>query len=297
MSQTAESPVIRSVESAPHVWQSWLQLAILVLLTALLYSRIVLALILDWANDPNYSHGFIVLPIAAWIAWRQRKRLALEPVEPSWWGLVIIFGSLALLMLGVLGAELFLSRTSLIFLCAGLLVQFRGWRFFRALLFPWAILFLTIPLPAIIFNQIALPLQFQASRLASAMLALFGVPVLREGNVIVLPSISLDVVEACSGLRSLVSLITLAVLYGYFVERRASRRILLFLAAIPIAVLANGLRIMGTGFLGEYWSPDKAEGFFHTFSGLLVFFFAFALLIGFHAVMSWLGRLKARPAL
>ena len=205
-------------------------------------------------------------------------------------------GSLGILALGVLGAELFLSRTSLVVLIAGLLVQFRGWRFFRAVIFPWAVLFLAIPLPAIIFNEIALPLQFQASRLASAILGLIGVPVLREGNVILLPSLSLDVVEACSGLRSLVSLIALAIFYGYFVERRVSRRVLLALAAIPIAVLANGLRIMGSGFLGEYWSPERAEGFFHMFSGLLIFIVSFGLLTGFHALISWLGRPAARQA-
>jgi len=296
MSDTVESPTIRGAESAPQVRWRWLQFAILAALIALLYSRIVAGLVLDWVKNPDYSHGFIVLAISAWIVWKSRRHLAVEPVEPSWLGLLIIIGSLGVLTLGALGAELFLSRTSLLFLIAGLLVQFRGWRFFRAVIFPWAVLFLAIPLPAIIFNEIALPLQFQASRLASAILGLIGVPVLREGNVILLPSLSLDVVEACSGLRSLVSLIALAIFYGYFVERRVSRRVLLALAAIPIAVLANGLRIMGSGFLGEYWSPERAEGFFHMFSGLLIFIVSFGLLAGFHALISWLGRPAARQA-
>jgi exosortase len=296
MSQTVESPTVGGTGLSPRAWGRWLRWAVLAVLIALLYSQIVSKLVLDWAHDSNYSHGFIVLPISVWIIWKNRRRLAVLAPEPSWSGLFIIIGSLALLTLGVLGAELFLSRTSLLFLLAGLLVQFRGWRFFRAVLFPWAVLFLTVPLPAIIFNEIALPLQFQASRFASAMLGLVGVPVLREGNVIVLPSLSLDVVEACSGLRSLISLIALAIFYGYFVERKMSRRILLVLAAIPIAVLANGLRIMGSGFLGEYWSPEKAEGFFHLFSGLLILFVSFSLLIGFHAFILWVGRTTARQA-
>ena len=193
-------------------------------------------------------------------------------------------------MLGVLGAENFLSRTSLLFLLAGLVIQFRGWQFFRALLFPWAVLFLMIPLPAIILNQIAFPLQFEASRLASGLLGLFGVPVLREGNIIKLPSLTLDVVQACSGLRSLVSLIAFAVMFGYFFERRVWRRVLLILAAIPIAVVANGVRIMGSGFLGQYWDPDKAQGFFHLFSGWVIFLLSLGLLAAFHSALSLLDR-------
>ena len=296
MNQTAQNPAIRTVQASSQAWRHWLQFAIIAGLIALLYGHILANLIVDWETDPNYSHGFVVLPACAWMIWRERKNLAAQVVKPSWLGIPIIVGSLGMLVLGVLGAELFLSRTSLIFLLAGLVIHFRGWRFFRSLLFPWAILFLAVPLPAIIFNQIALPLQFQASRLASAMLGLLGVPVLREGNIIRLPSLSLDVVEACSGLRSLVSLITLAAFYGYFVESRTVRRVLLVLFAIPIAVFANGLRIMGSGFLGEYWSPEKAEGFFHMFSGLLIFFVSFGLLVGCHAVMSSVGGMRLRRA-
>jgi exosortase len=289
MNHTVEHPAIKISGLMPEVTWSALQIVILLVLVAMLYTHILAALVGDWATDPNYSHGFIVLPCCGWIVWRERKRIADQVVKPSWTGLVIIIGALAMLVLGVLGAELFLSRTSFIVLLAGLIVQFRGWRFFRAVLLPWAILFLAVPLPAIIFNQVALPLQFEASRLASGMLALLGVPVLRQGNVIVLPSLTLDVVEACSGLRSLVSLITLAVFYGYFFERRNSFRALLVLAAVPIAVLANGARIMGTGLLGQYWNPEKAEGFFHTFTGVFVFFVSVALLVGFHALLSWIG--------
>jgi exosortase len=296
MNQTVESPAIRIAQAESQAWRLWLQLAILAALIALLYGRILAKLVVDWEIDPNYSHGFLVFPVCAWMVWKERKRLAGVAVRPSWLGVPIIMGSLGMLILGVLGAELFLSRASFILLVAGLVIQFRGWRFFRSLLFPWVILFLAIPLPAVVFNQVALPLQFQASRLASAMLGLLGVPVLREGNIIRLPSLSLNVVEACSGLRSLASLTTLAVFYGYFVEPRKLRRVLLVVFAIPVAVLANGLRIMGSGLLGEYWSPEKAEGFFHTFSGFMIFFASFGLLVGCHAVMSWVGRMRVRPA-
>lgn len=290
MSQTAQTTAFDMNKAASQDLQGWSQLAVIAVLIGLLYYRILAALAADWWTDPNYSHGFIVPIFCGWVIWKERTRIAGTPAKPSWSGLVVILGALVLLVLGVLGAELYCSRTSLLFLLAGLAIQFRGWRFFRALLFPWAVLFLMVPLPAIIFNQIALPLQFQASGLATGMLQLVGVPVLREGNVIQLPSLTLDVVEACSGLRSLVSLITLSVLYGYIFERRTWRRVVLILVAAPIAVVANGVRIMGSGILGQYWDADKAEGFFHLFTGWLIFVVSFGLMIILHSALSRMGR-------
>lgn len=255
-----------------------------------LYAGILARLVSNWAQDPNNSHGFFVPVFCAWVVWTQRKRFAAAPIRPSNSGLLVILGALGLLVLGVFGAELFLSRTSLLFLLAGLMVYFCGWKFFRVALFPWAVLFLMVPLPAIIYNQIALPLQFDASRLATGLLGLVGVPVLREGNIIHLPSLTLDVVEACSGIRSLMSLITLSIFYGYVFEPKTWRRILLVIAAVPIAVIANGVRIMGSGLLGQYWSPDKAEGFFHLFSGLVIFVISLAMLLILHQAVSWRTR-------
>lgn len=206
-------------------------------------------------------------------------------MAPTFTGLFVIVGALGILVVGVLGAENFLSRTSLLFLVAGLVIDFCGWRYFRALIFPWAVLFLMVPLPVILFNEVALPLQFLASKLASGLLVLVGVPVLREGNVISLPSLSLDVAEACSGLRSLVSLATISVFYCYVFESRVSRRILLVLSSVPIAVAANGVRIAGSGILGQYWDPGKAEGFFHLFSGWVIFVLCLVLLMLFHAIL------------
>ncbi len=261
---------------------SWLQLAVLFALMCVLYYGIVASLVSDWWSDPNFSHGFFVPLFSALIVWQRRKKLASLPLQPSWSGILVITAALALLVAGVFGAELFLSRSSLVLLLAGLIICFAGWNYFRALLFPWTVLFLMIPIPAIVFNEIALPLQFFASRLATWLLGAFGVPVLREGNVIDLPSMSLEVVEACSGIRSLVSLITLAVIYGYFAEPRRLVRVILVLAAIPVAVVTNGIRIMGTGLLGQYWDPEKAQSFFHEFSGGVIFLLALVLLYLMH---------------
>ena len=153
------------------------------------------------------------------------------------------------------------------------------------MLFPWAFLFLMIPIPTIVFNQITFPLQLLASKVASTVLPWMGVPVLREGNVINLPAMALEVAEACSGIRSLMSLMTLAIIYGYLMERRISIRALLALASIPIAVAANSFRIVGTGLLVQYWDPAKAQGFFHEFSGWLIFVISLFMLYALHRVV------------
>jgi exosortase len=199
---------------------------------------------------------------------------------------------LFVLIVGVLGAELFLSRSSLLLVGAGLIVLFWGWGIFRAVLFPWAFLALMIPIPAILFNQITFPLQLLASKLAAWSLPLLGVPVLREGNVIQLPAMALEVAEACSGIRSLLSLVTLAIIYGYLLSDSVRMRVVLALAAIPIAVAANSLRIIGTGLLVQYWDPDKAEGFFHTFSGWLIFLVSLGMLFVLHKGLERIWRKK-----
>jgi exosortase len=271
------------------LWQ-W---GVFVALLAWIYHGILWRLVEQWWGDPDFSHGFFVPLFCGFVVWQNRKRLAEIVYVPSWSGLVVIAGSLITLIVGVLGAELFLSRSSLILLLAGLIVLFLGWTSFRAVHFPWACLFLMVPIPKIIYNQITLPLQFLASRLAGGMLGLSGVPVLREGNIIHLPAMDLEVVEACSGIRSLLSLTALAVIYGYFLERRTGVRIVLVLAAVPIAVAANGLRIMGTGLMAHYWSPDKAEGFFHMFAGWVIFLLSFGMLFLLHGMIRWVGNRRA----
>jgi exosortase len=205
-------------------------------------------------------------------------------------GFPVIIFALSTLTVGVLGAEFFLSRSSLILLMAGLIIYFAGWKLFRALLFPWLFLFLMVPIPSIVFNQITLPLQFLASRLATDILRLLGVPVLREGNIIVLPNMPLEVAEACSGIRSLLSLGTMAIIYGYLVDKKTWRRVALALLSIPVAVAANALRLVGTGLTVQYWDPEKGQGFFHEFSGWLIFVVSLAMLFGLHSLLRTVDR-------
>ncbi len=266
--------------------KAWLwPCAVLVILIAYLYIGIFHHLVVQWWADPNYSHGFFVPLFSAFIVWKNSKHLALLKARPSSSGLLVIVFSLAILIFGTLGAELYLSRSSFLFLLAGLVIYFKGWKYFKALIFPWAFLFLMIPPPTLVMNMVTLPLQFLASDLATWFLRLFNVPVLQNGNVLQLSNMSLEVVEACSGIRSLISLGTLAIIYGYLMESRNSIRVFLAVAAVPIAVLANGVRIMGTGLTGLYWDPSKAQGFFHEFSGWVIFVISLVVLFITHTIL------------
>lgn len=261
-----------------------------------LYGPVLVRLIRQWWSDPNFSHGFFVPLFSAFVVWQNRTRLRAIQPEPSIWGLPVIVISLAMLLIGTFGAELFLSRVSLILLIGGAVVFFVGWAMLRAVLFPLCFLVLMIPIPAIVFSQITLPLQILASKLAAGTLPICGVPVLREGNIINLPAMPLEVAQACSGIRSLMSLATLAIMYGYLVERRVWVRVALAVASIPIAVAANGLRIVGTGLIVQYWDPEKAEGFFHLFSGWLVFVFSLLMLFALHRAFMLITSNRERAA-
>ncbi len=264
-------------------------------LVAAAYLRVLAKLVSDWWEFPDFSHGFLVPPFAAYVLWRKRAVLANIRIAPAWTGVALVTFGLMVLLLGVYGAELFLSRISLVIVLAGLVLAFGGSQMLKETRFALFVLLLAIPIPAIIYTQITFPLQILASKLASALLPLFGVPVLREGNVIQLPALSLEVAEACSGIRSLMSLLTLAIFYGYFMERATWRRFALAFASVPIAIAANAVRLLGTGLSVQYWDPDKAMGFFHEFSGWVMFLVSLTCLIAVDHLFGWL-RLKRRQA-
>jgi exosortase len=266
----------------------WWQILVFIAVLLWLYASVLRHLVGQWAHDPNYSHGFFVPLFSVFVIWSERDKLRKLALQPSTSGLLVLAFGLVVLAAGTLGAELFLSRVSLLLTIAGLVVISYGWNHMRAVFFPWIFLLFMIPIPAIVLNQITFPLQLLASKAAAVTLPLMGVPVLREGNVIQLPAMALEVAEACSGIRSLMSLATLAIIYGYLMEPRTSVRVILALASVPIAVLANSLRIIGTGLLVQYWDPDKAQGFFHTFSGWLIFVVSLIMLFILHRALQWM---------
>jgi exosortase len=265
-------------------------LACLVASFALLYRNVAFQLVRNWSTDENYSHGFLIVPLVAYMIWERREQLYAVPRRPaSVAGLVVVGGSLVVLIAGLLGAELFLTRVAMIGTIVGGVLFVLGWPHLRLLAFPLAVLLLMIPIPAIIFNQIVFPLQLLASRVGELSLSAVGIPVLREGNVIILANTTLEVAEACSGIRSLVSLLTIGIVYGYFTDKRASIRTLVALSAIPVAIFANGLRVAGTGIAAHYYGSAAAQGFFHTFSGWFVFIAAIVMLFGVIRLLLWLS--------
>jgi exosortase len=249
------------------------------------YWSVIAGLISDWSTDDNYSHGFFIVPLALYFAWERRDKIKAAPIQPSLFGLVVVLGSLFLLVAGLLGAELFLSRVSIVFTIIGAILFLFGWPMLRILLFPVAFMLLMIPLPAIIFNKIAFPLQLLASHVGESTVRSLDIPILREGNVLILANAKLEVAEACSGIRSLVSLFTLGIVFGYFVDRRIWVRSFIALSAIPVAILANGLRVASAGVAAHNYGTAGVEGLFHEFSGWVVFVIAFLMMFALQRLL------------
>jgi exosortase len=249
-----------------------------------LYQGVLWSLAGQWASDDNYSHGFLIVPIGLYCVWERRDLLRQIERHPHIGGLALVVLSLMVYAMGVLAAELFLTRVSMIGVIAGAILFVWGTAHVRALAFPLALLLLMIPLPTILFNQVALPLQLIASRVGETAIRVAGIPVLREGNILELPGMTLAVAEACSGIRSLMSLVTLAVLLAYFTGQGTFARITVVASAIPIAIAANAARVAGTGLTAHWAGRRAAEGFFHGFSGWLLFVTAFIALVAVQAL-------------
>jgi len=247
-------------------------------LSLVLYRHILAWWLADLWIDPNYSHGLLVPFVSAWLVYERRQDLGKLVPRPAASAMLVMLAGLLLLAMGLLAAELFTTRVSLLVLLTGLIAFNLGYRYVRALALPLGFLLFMVPLPTLVLNAISLPLQFVASHLAVTVLQELGIPALREGNVIMLPHTSLEVVEACSGLHSLVSLGAVAVLLAALALRGTLPRCLLVASSILIAILTNGARVAGTGILSYHFGAAAAEGFFHEFSGWVVFVAALCLL-------------------
>jgi len=289
MSQTAKAIEIEYGSRTGLVWP-----AIFAGLILLLYASILKLLILQWWTDADYGHGFFVPLFAGYVLWRERERWTKTEIKPANFGFVVMIGAIGLLLLGSLGAELFISRFSLLVLLGGMILFLAGWRVLRAVSFPLGYLIWMIPIPVIIYNQITFPLQLIASRLATSWLELAQVPVLRDGNILVLSNYSLEVVEACSGIRSLMTLTALAVAYGYLVSPHRWVRYVLAVLMVPIAIVTNAIRIMGAGILAHRFGPAAAEGFLHEFSGWAIFLIALFLMFGSYWILRHISERRRK---
>lgn len=251
-----------------------------------LYASVIKWLVYDWIHLPDFSHGFLIPFVSLYLVYERRKEWPTVSSAGNWSGLLLIVLGMGLLLLGNLATEYFIMRISLLVVVGGIILFLLGKSFFRILLFPLFYLLFMIPIPSIFLDRITFPLQLFASKVASGSLDLIGIPVLREGNIIQLANTTLEVAEACSGIRSLISLLALSVAFAYFSQKTILKRIILVLSTIPIAVIANAARVSGTGILAHFYGDSVAQGFFHSFSGWLLFVVAFACLLGVNVLLA-----------
>jgi exosortase len=275
----------RRVEGLPfaercfHVWPSMIALALFVAALIQIYWPVIIGLGRQWVTDADAAHALICVPLAIGFANSRREELRRTIPRPRVAGLALAAGALGLLLLGRLGAELFLTRFSLVVFLAGSVVFLSGWRHLRILAFPFVLLLLSVPIPSVLVAQVTLPLQLFASAGAESTLQAMSIPVFRDGNILVLPNATLQVAEACSGIRTLVSLVALSLIIARTTEHRAWARALIVLSAAPVAVLVNALRVTTTA-AGTYWYGTAAsEGFVHELVGVAMFFVALALVM------------------
>ena len=274
---------------------SWPAIAWFGILLIVVYFPILSKLVAQWSSDDDVGHGFFVPLVAGYIAWQRRDQLLGMEWRPAWWGIGILVWAGIQAYLGMLGAELFLQRTAFLFSLVGMLLVLGGTGLIRQLAFPLLLLPFMIPLPTVVYNQITFPLQLFASAVAERSLEVLNIPVLRDGNILELASQKLSVAEACSGIRSLLSLSFLSVVYAYFFDRKVWMRWVLLIATIPIAIIANSARVTLTGVFSEI-DPSLAEGFFHEAEGWVIFVVALIMLAVTHLLLNWVyHRFRREP--
>lgn len=280
------APLDESTDSARPFRRSLLWIGILLFLC---YAPILYRLVLNWASDEDMGHGFFVPIVAGFVVWQRRHLLASLPAAPNIWGLVLVIFAAFQALAAMLGAELFTARLAFLFALTGAILYLGGKAWVKALGFPLLLLLFMIPIPQIIYARVTLSLQFIASELAEGLITIAGIPVIRTGNILELPHQTLNVVEACSGIRSLISLAFLSLVYAYFTDKRVWIRWALLIATVPIAIAANAIRVAITGLLGQV-NTALAQGVYHEMEGYIVFIIALVSLFAVHRLISEIAR-------
>lgn len=297
MATTAQAPPTSLPQPAPQPAPlPWLQIGWFTGLLLALYFSVFQPMVDEWSTQEEMGHGFFVPVLSAYIVWLKRAELAATPVKTFWPAILLVFWGFAQTLIGIRGAEFSVSRTGVFLSIIGVIWTLCGTEILKKLALPLFLLLFAIRIPLFIYSQITQPLQMFASQVAEVVLSGIGIPCLRNGNVLELPNARLQVVEACSGIRSLISLTFLSVVYGYFFERRMWLRIALFFLTIPIAIIANAGRVTITGILYQY-KREWAEGVYHTMEGWVIFMVALAVLIAVHgAIAGAASRFEGKKA-
>ena len=266
-----------------------LQLILVLPLLVGMYYTTVPDMVRVWYNDENYSHGFLVPIISGYFFWQRWPDLKELTVKPDWLGLVVIIWGVFQLLAAWMCTEFFTMRTSLIILLAGMSLLWFGRAVLKGLALPIGYLIFMVPIPYIIYDMAAFPLKLFVTRVSVAFMKMVGVVVMREGNIIMFPATTLEVADACSGIRSLISLLAIAVAYSFLMKTSNVRRWVVIFSAVPIAVATNALRVIVTGILAQWWGAKAAEGFFHEFAGMAVFVLAMVMLVAFGELIRRMG--------
>ncbi len=265
----------------------WFLLALLFAGFILVYFPVWKSLVLTWYNSDDYSHGFFIVPICVFIIWQKRKTLAETPIQSSSWGLAVVIFALLMYLLGHLGEIATVASFSMVLVLAGLVIYFFGLQMFKELLFPLFLLLFMIPVPSQIYSTLTIPLQLFVSQVSAGIAGILGIPIYREGNVINLPEYTLQVVQACSGLRSMISLLTLSAIFAYMTLKSNTLRTILFLTGIPAAIVVNIFRVLLMIVAFYYFQYDLAEGSVHTVFGVVIFILALAIIAGMKGILSF----------
>jgi exosortase len=258
-------------------------------LLIVLFLPVLIPMVSEWVSDEDMGYALFVPVVAGYVVWLDRERILAAPVKPCWPAMALVVWGFCQMLLGFLGALSFVSRTAFLVAAVGVVWTIAGTAVLRTLVFPLILLLFMIRIPLYVYQQITLPLQSLATQVATARLEFLGIPVMRDGNVLVLADRRLEVVEACSGIRSLLSLTFLSVAYGRLFETRVWVRIALLVSTVPIAIACNAARVTLTGVLTQY-KPEIAEGAYHMFEGWVIFMFELVVLLGFHRLLVRFGR-------
>src|SRR5580698_7592588 len=292
MATYANSLPEQNAASSEKAQLPWTAIAWFGALLIACYAPVLFGLVRQWATDEDVGHGFFVPFVAGYIVWKRRGQLAAKKPVPNYWGLALVLLGAVQMLLGTMGAQIFIARTAFLVSLVGAVLFLGGTRTLKILAFPLFLLVFMFPIPAIIYARITLPLQLFASSVAETVLNFIGIPVLRDGNVLELANGQrLSVVEACSGIRSLLSLSFLSLIYAYFFDNKVWMRWVLLAATLPIAIIANAGRVTITGVLSEV-NPELARGFFHELEGYVIFVIAFVMLLGLHGAIRGLLHLR-----
>lgn len=259
------------------ILENKIKIGTLFVLVILLFAPVFAKLIDTWSTQEDYSHGFFVLPISLYMVWQKREKLHSLALRPVWKGFPVFLLGILTYWVSFLTKFHTLTHLSMILILFGVLLFLMGWELTRELSVPVLFLLFMFPIPSSYYILITNPLKLMITKISTQMLHFIGVPVFREGNLLFLPSTQLEVAEACSGIRSLYSYLMLSCLFAFITPKRLAKMILI-LSTFPLAILVNIFRVTGTGILANSYGPNVAQGFFHQFTGFILFILGFIVL-------------------